>query len=113
MLIYSTIGLLLSCVFIVDAKCKEETENKPDIILISNLPWLIVFSAAIARERLISDLFVNYNPSVRPAAKGERIDVDVNLELQHFDFRESDGGFNLVGFFNAVRALEVQLCTDV
>ncbi|XP_054744610.1 neuronal acetylcholine receptor subunit alpha-2-like [Anastrepha obliqua] len=55
------------------------------------------YSASIARQSLITDLFVNYDPAVKPAPKGERIDLHANLVLQHYDFRESDGSFHFVG----------------
>uniref|UniRef100_A0A0A1WPQ1 Neuronal acetylcholine receptor subunit alpha-10 n=1 Tax=Zeugodacus cucurbitae TaxID=28588 RepID=A0A0A1WPQ1_ZEUCU len=58
------------------------------------------YSASVARQSLITDLFVNYNAGIKPTMEGKRIDVHTNLVLQHFDFRESDGSFHFVGLLN-------------
>ncbi|CAD6998859.1 acetylcholine receptor subunit alpha-like 1 [Ceratitis capitata] len=58
------------------------------------------YSASVARQSLITDLFVNYDAGAKPAPDGVRIDLHANLVLQHFDFRESDGSFHFVGLLD-------------
>ncbi|XP_018796812.1 PREDICTED: acetylcholine receptor subunit alpha-like 1 [Bactrocera latifrons] len=60
------------------------------------------YSASVARQSLITDLFVNYNALVKPTGDGQRIDVHTNLVLEHFDFRESDGSVHFVGLLNVL-----------
>lgn len=67
------------------------------------LSAMSVYSASVARQSLITDLFVNYNALIKPTGDGKRIDVHTNLVLQHFDFRESDGSVHFVGLLNVVR----------
>ncbi|XP_037940756.1 acetylcholine receptor subunit alpha-type acr-16-like [Teleopsis dalmanni] len=66
-------------------------------LLIAEVLEAKFYSKAIAQTRLISDLLTDYDSGARPAPKDTRIDVCVNLTLQHFDFREQDGAFNFLG----------------
>lgn len=51
---------------------------------------------------MTKDILHNYHPSARPGRLNETVILFVNIEIQHFDFRERDGAFHLVGLMNVV-----------
>ncbi|XP_065356640.1 acetylcholine receptor subunit alpha-type acr-16-like [Calliphora vicina] len=71
-----------------------------NLILISTLKLSTaekIYPANEARDALLKDILNNYHPSARPAHANETIMIFVNIDIQHFDFREKDGAFHLVG----------------
>ncbi|XP_075154129.1 acetylcholine receptor subunit alpha-L1-like isoform X2 [Haematobia irritans] len=60
-----------------------------------------VMSTDEARDHLMKTLLTNYHPSSKPGSKNETLMVFVDIELQHFDYREKDGAFALIGMLYA------------
>ncbi|XP_023306849.2 neuronal acetylcholine receptor subunit alpha-5-like [Lucilia cuprina] len=56
-----------------------------------------IYATDDTRNALLKDILNNYQPSARPAHANETIMLFVNIEIQHFDYREKDGAFHLVG----------------
>lgn len=62
----------------------------------------LFYSSAVdkSRELLMKHLLANYHPSSRPGRWNETLMLFVDIELQHFDYRERDGDFHLVGLMH-------------
>lgn len=63
---------------------------------------ILVFTPDETRDALLHDILNNYHPSARPAHTNETIMIYINIEIQHFDFRDKDGSFHLVGLLHVV-----------
>ncbi|KAM7354595.1 acetylcholine receptor subunit alpha-type acr-16-like [Cochliomyia hominivorax] len=78
------------CIILIFILISKFNSNKSEMIYLPDE----------ARDALMKDIINNYNPSVRPALSNETIMVFVDIEMQHFDFREKDGNFHLVGLLH-------------
>lgn len=68
--------------------------------------WSTAYQPDATRDALLKDILKNYNPSVRPGQTNETVMLFVNIEIQHFDFREKDGAFHLVGQLHVVKCFD-------